>query len=200
MKSSRYPWLGGALLVLALSLPARAGDVTGSIYPVGELAPRASRATVGVGDLAPLFTLPSVAGGPVSLGDYRGRNNVVLSFVPAAWTPVCSTQWPQYHAARSFFEEHDAVLLGITVDNVPTLYAWTRQLSPDGQGFWFPVLSDFHPHGAVSAAYGLLRNEGTSERALVVIDKGGTIRHLEVMDINRLPHFSRLEEVLAGLE
>ena len=188
------------LLFLTLPLATWAGDLKSSVYPVGELAPRASRPTVGAGDPAPLFTLPSVAGGPVSLRDYRGRKNVVLSFVPAAWTPVCSTQWPQYHDARSFFEEHDAVLLGISVDNVPTLYAWTRQLSPDGEGFWFPVLSDFHPHGAVSAAYGLLRTDGTSERALAVIDKGGMIRRLEVVDINRLPHFSLLEGLLKGLE
>ena len=61
-------------------------------------------------------------------------------------------------------------------------------------------MSDFHPHGAVSAAYGLLRTDGTSERALAVIDKGGMIRRLEVVDINRLPHFSLLEGLLKGLE
>lgn len=169
------------------------------IYDVGELQPRDSRDTLKVGDLAPGFSLPAVSGEKIQLSQYLGKKNVVLSFVPAAWTPVCSLQWPQYNDARALFEEHETVLLGVTVDNIPTLYAWTRQLSPDGAGFWFPVLSDFYPHGDVSERYGVLRSNGTSERALFVIDKAGVIRHLEVMDINRLPHIGRLEKALTEL-
>ncbi len=71
---------------------------------------------------------------------------MVLSFVPAAWTPVCSDQWPGYNLAKDLFAETDTVLLGITVDNLPTLFSWTNQM---GQ-LWFPVLSDFYPHGAVA--------------------------------------------------
>ncbi len=180
---------------------AESGDVglKDCIYDVGDLAPRDSEMKLKVGDPAPDFTLPALSGEPVSLSAFRGKKNVVLSFVPAAWTPVCSLQWPQYDAARAFFDEHDAVLLGVTVDNVPTLYAWTRKLSGDGAGFWFPVLSDFYPHGAVSERYGVLRSSGTSERALFVIDKAGVIRYLEVMDINRLPSFTRIERALADL-
>jgi peroxiredoxin (alkyl hydroperoxide reductase subunit C) len=189
---------------LAVSGPApgwaRDVGLRDCVYDVGELSPRDSRTTLQVGDRAPEFSLPSVTGESVSLARYRGEKNVVISFVPAAWTPVCSAQWPQYDAARAFFEERNTVLLGITVDNVPTLFAWTRQLSPDGTGFWFPVLSDFYPHGAVSAQYGVLRSAGTSERALFVIDRAGIIRYLEVMDINRLPHFSRLERALLALD
>ena len=114
---------------------------------------------------------------------YRGKKTVVISFVPAAWTPVCSDQWPGYNMARSLFESNDAVLLGITVDNLPTLYAWTRQM---GQ-LWFPVLSDFWPHGEVAARYGVLRSDGVSERALFIIDKAGIIRSIMVSDINKRP-------------
>jgi len=189
--------------VITLTMPSlgNTGDVglEDCIYDVGKLSARDSQATLKVGDSAPEFSLPALSGEIVSLSKFRGKKNVVISFVPAAWTPVCSAQWPQYNDAREVFEEHDAVLLGVTVDNIPTLYAWTKQLSAAGAGFWFPVLSDFYPHGAVSERYGVLRSNGTSERALFVIDKEGVIRYLEVMDINRLPHFARIEKALAGL-
>jgi len=148
-----------------------------------------------VGDTAPDFTLPSIEGSKVSLRDYRDRKNVVISFVPAAWTPVCSDQWPGYNVSKKLFEKHNAMLLGITVDNIPTLYAWTRQMSPDK--LWFPGLSDFYPHGAVASKYGVLRSSGESERALFVIDKKGTIRYIDVHDINKRP---RLEDLARALE
>jgi len=166
-----------------------------NIYPVGKLAPRDSSPILKVGDTAPDFTLPSIEGKKVSLHDYRGMKNIVISFVPAAWTPVCSDQWPGYNVSKKLFEKHDAILLGITVDNIPTLYAWTRQMSPDK--LWFPVLSDFYPHGAVAAKYGILRSSGESERALFVIDKKGTIRYIDIHDINKRP---RLEDLARALE
>jgi len=115
----------------------------GNIYQLGTLKPIDSVLKVKVGQPAPDFTLPSVSGEKVSLSQYRGKKNVVLSFVPAAWTPVCSDQWPGYNIAKDIFTQNDAILLGITVDNIPTLFAWTNQM---GQ-LWFPVLSDFWPHG-----------------------------------------------------
>jgi len=118
----------------------------------------------------------------------------VISFVPAAFTPVCSDQWPGYNMARGLFEQHDAILLGITVDSIPTLSAWTRQMGPE---LWFPVLSDFWPHGAVASKYGLLRKDGVSERALIFIDKKGVIRDIVVSDINKRPD---LEKCAVGLE
>jgi peroxiredoxin (alkyl hydroperoxide reductase subunit C) len=181
-------------------LCAHGGELKESIYAVGELAPRDSVAKLKVGDAAPAFTLQSVAHGGVSLQQYLGERNVVVSFVPAAWTPVCSTQWPMYNGAKDVFEKNDAVLLGITVDNVPTLYAWTKQLSKDSGPLWFPVLSDFFPHGKVAEEYGVLRSDGVSERALFLVDKKGVIRYVEVMDINRLPHFSRLANALDELD
>jgi len=85
------------------------------------------------------------------------------------------------------FEQHDAILLGITVDNIPTLFAWTQQM---GSELWFPVLSDFWPHGAVASKYGLLRSDGVSERALIFIDKRGIIRDILITDINKRPTWS----------
>lgn len=148
---------------------------------------------VKVGDEAPDFTLPAISGGDVSLNQYLGQKNVVLSFVPAAWTPVCSDQWPGYNIVKDLFDQNTAVLLGITVDNVPTLFAWTQEMG----GLWFPVLSDFWPHGAVAEQYGVLRSDGMSERALFVIDTQGIIQYMDVHDINLRP---RLEDLMGALE
>ncbi|MDP2992616.1 MAG: peroxiredoxin [Deltaproteobacteria bacterium] len=164
-----------------------------NIYRVGDLKPRDSVPKLKVGDPAPDFTLPAVSGGKVSLSSYRGKKHVVISFVPAAWTPVCSDQWPGYNIIKDIFDRNDAVLIGITVDNIPTLYAWTRQMGE----LWFPVLSDFWPHGAVANSYGVLRSDGVSERALFIIDKKGVIRYIDVHDINKRPD---LEVLIQELE
>jgi peroxiredoxin (alkyl hydroperoxide reductase subunit C) len=182
-----------AAVMLWAGAPALSQPLKDMIYNPGVLKPIDSTLKVKIGDPAPDFTLPSVSGDQVSLSQYRGKKNVVISFVPAAFTPVCSDQWPGYNMARGLFEEHDAVLLGITVDNIPTLFAWTHEM---GQ-LWFPVLSDFWPHGAVASKFGLLRSDGVSERALIFIDKDGIIRDILVSDINQRPD---LERCAIGLE
>jgi len=164
-----------------------------NIYNPGQLKPVDSQLKVNIGDPAPDFTLPSVKGGTVTLSQFRGEKNVVISFVPAAWTPVCSDQWPGYNIVKEMFDHNDAVLLGITVDNIPTLYAWTKQMGE----LWFPVLSDFWPHGAVADRFGVLRSDGVSERALIFIDKKGIIRDIQVNDINKRPD---LESCAINLE
>jgi peroxiredoxin (alkyl hydroperoxide reductase subunit C) len=163
------------------------------IYQPGNLKPIDSKPKLKVGDKAPDFTLPSISGEKVSLTQYRGKKNVVISFVPAAWTPVCSDQWPGYNLVKDIFDEHDAILLGMTVDNIPTLYAWTRPMGD----ILFPVLSDFWPHGEVAQKYGVLRSNGVSERALFIIDKKGIIRYIDVHDINKRPP---LEDLVRELE
>jgi len=163
------------------------------IYQPGTLKPLDSMPKLKIGDQAPDFTLPSISGEKISLSQHLGKKNVVISFVPAAWTPVCSDQWPGYNLVKNIFDKYDAILLGITVDNIPTLYAWTF---PMGK-LWFPVLSDFWPHGAVAERYGVLRSNGVSERALFVIDKKGIIRYIDVHDINKRP---RLEDLVKELE
>ncbi len=171
---------------------AREQTIKTMIYDPGQLKPVDSVLKVKVGDPAPPFSLPSLAGDTVSLAQFRGTRNVVISFVPAAWTPVCSDQWPGYNITKDIFEQYDAILLGITVDNLPTLFAWTDQMG----GLWFPVLSDFWPHGEVAQRFGVLRTDGTAERALFIIDKSGIIRFISISDINRRPNLKDMVEVL----
>ena len=169
-------------------------------YDLGTLKPTNSVLKVKVGDRAPDFTLPAaLSKGNVSLSQYLGKRNVVLSFVPAAWTSVCSAQWPSYYTIRDVFHKHNAVLLGITVDNAPTLFMWTKHMCRLDNQVWFPVLSDFSPHGAVADMYGVLRPEGFSERAIFVIDKKGIIRYIGVYDINQVPPLIILQKELEKL-
>jgi len=188
------------VLIAALSVPAWAQTHSeaykDNIYSTGELKAVDSVLKVKIGDAAPDFLLPSITGQKVTLKQYRGKKNVVLSFVPAAWTPVCSDQWPGYNIVKDLFDKNDSVLLGITVDNIPTLYAWTNQMGK----LWFPVLSDFYPHGKVAETYGVLRSDGTSERALFVIDKKGVIRYIDVHDINKRPSLEVLVRELEKLK
>lgn len=187
--------IGICAAMIAGGAPALAQQAvpTESIYDPGQLKPIDSQLKVKAGDEAPDFTLPAVSGKKITLSDYRGKKNVVLSFVPAAWTPVCSDQWPGYNLVKNLFDMNDTVILGITVDNIPTLYAWTREMG----GVWFEVLSDFWPHGAVADTYGVLRSDGVSERAMIFIDKAGIIRTTMVTDINQRPD---LEACIVAIE
>ena len=189
--------LGGLILFVAWITVLWAGEEKKDlVYQVDKLIPVDSQVAIKAGERAPDFTLPAIDGTQVSLSDYRGKKNVVISFVPAAWTPVCSSQWPGYNIARNVFEKHDTVLLGITTDNIPTLYAWTTDMGT----MWFPVLSDFWPHGEVAKKYGVLRSNGTAERALFVIDKEGIIRYIDVHDINARPPLDELVTELDKLQ
>jgi peroxiredoxin len=182
-------------LVLFIPLPGFSASEAfkGNIYDPGILKPVDSHTTLKPGDLALDFDLPAVSGVRIRLTDFRGKKNVVISFVPAAWTPVCSDQWPGYNIVKEVFDANDAILIGISVDNIPTLYAWTKQMGT----LWFPVLSDFWPHGAVAKSYGVLRSSGVSERAIFIINKRGIITFIDVHDINKRP---LLEEIVGGLE
>ena len=164
-----------------------------NIYQPGQLKAIDSKLKVKVGQKSPDFTLKAVSGGNVTLSQYRGKKNVMLTFIPAAWTPVCSDQWPGYNIVKDLFDANDTVILGISVDNIPTLYSWTNQMG----NLWFPVLSDFWPHGRVAKQYGILRSDGVAERAIFIIDKKGIIRYIDVHDINVRPP---LENLISAVE
>jgi len=187
-----------ALMVFyyAASAVALSDAYKNNVFNTGRLQPVDSVLKVKVGQKAPDFTLPAVSGKKISLHDFRGKKNVVLSFVPAAWTPVCSDQWPGYNIVQDIFDQHEASLLGITVDNIPTLFSWTNQMGT----LWFDVLSDFWPHGAVAKKFGILRSDGTAERALFVIDKKGIIRYIDVHNINERPSLEVLVRELEKLK
>ncbi len=195
-KACRFHLVIGLLQILICVSTAHSfSEPCDDSSPLEKLKPTDSVRRLQVGDKAPFFTLPAVSGEKISLSRYLGKRNVVLSFEPAAWTPLCSDQWPGYNIIKNTFERYDSVLIGITVDNLPTLRAWTNQMGK----LWFSVLSDFWPHGAVAEKYGVLRSDGVSERALFVIDKNGIIRYIDVHDINKRPPLENLVNELEKL-
>ncbi len=183
------------LFVAAAGPCSAAADPDSLIYATPQLKPTDSTLAVKVGDAAPEFDLPAIDGSRVSLAQYKGKKHLVLSFIPAAWTPVCSGQWPGYNILQDIFDQHDAALVGVSVDNIPTLSAWVKHMG----GLWFPVASDFWPHGGYAARLGLLRSDGTTERALLLIDKAGIIRYVDVHDINSRPDLGLLLQQLEKL-
>ena len=122
------------------------------------------------GSKAPDFSLHSTPDQLVSLADFAGRP-VILAFYPADWSPVCSDQMALYNEILAEFNRFDAELLGISVDGI-----WCHLAFAHDRKLHFPLLADFEPKGAVARQYGAYRDhEGTSERALFVIDRDGVI-------------------------
>ena len=123
------------------------------------------------GTPAPDFTLPVTPDQQVSLAELRGRP-VILAFYPADWSPVCGDQMALYNQVLPEFRRFGAELIGISVDGV-----WCHRAFAEARRLHFPLLADFEPKGAVAQQYGAYRaHEGTSERALFVIDGEGIIR------------------------
>ncbi len=127
-----------------------------------------------VGDMAPEFTLPSTAGQPVKLSDFRGKKNVVLAFYPAAFTGGCTKEMQAYQFNLSQFEGAETQVFGVSTDNSPSQKRFAEDLKVT-----FPMLSDFATR-KVSIDYGLLvPDRGIASRATFVVDKEGRIQHIE---------------------
>lgn len=120
------------------------------------------------GTLAPDFTLHATPDETIALHELRGQP-VILAFYPADWGPVCSDQLALYNEVLPQFQHFHAELMGISVDGVWSHLAFARD-----RKLHFPLLADFEPKGAVARAYHVYRaQDGTSERALFVIDAEG---------------------------
>jgi peroxiredoxin len=134
-----------------------------------------------IGTQAPDFALLSTPSQKVSLSEFKGKR-VILAFYPADWSPVCSDQMALYNETLKYFQRHNAVLLGISVDGI-----WCHLSFAKDRNLHFPLLADFEPKGAVSKLYGVYDEAvGESRRALYVIDEEGLIRwsYLSPIGIN----------------
>lgn len=123
------------------------------------------------GTMAPNFSLPSTPDQKVSLSEFRGKN-VVLVFYPADWSPVCGDQLALYNEVLPMIKKHNAEVIAISVDGI-----WCHLAFEKDRKYRFTLLSDFEPKGAAAQLYGAYReHEGTSERAIFVIDGKGMIQ------------------------
>ena len=148
-----------------------------------------------VGTQAPEFSLHSTPDQSVSLSDFRGRP-VILAFYPADWSPVCGDQMALYNEMVSEFHRYNAELIGISVDGI-----WCHIAFAHDRKLHFPLLADFEPKGNIAREYGVYReHDGTSERALFVIDGNGIIRWSYVSPVGINPGADGILRALEGLQ
>jgi peroxiredoxin len=144
------------------------------------------------GTSAPDFSLRATPDQRVSLSEFRGFP-VILAFYPADWSPVCGNQMGLYNQLLPEFRGYGAQLLGVSVDN-----AWCHAAFAGDRKIHFPLLADFEPKGAVARDFGVYRSaEGTSERALFVLDGDGVVRWSFVSSIGINPG---ADGILAALD
>ena len=126
---------------------------------------------IGPGEPAPDFTLPNHRGEDVSLAEFRGRK-LVLCFYPNDFSPVCSDQFSVYESVLAEVRERGAELVGISTDG-----SWSHNAFRKHLGTEIVLLSDFHPKGEVTRAYGAyIEERGHPNRSLVLIDEDGVVR------------------------
>jgi len=151
--------------------------------------------TVEVGATAPEFTLRDQDGQDVSLSSFRGSKNVVLLFYPLTFTNVCRGELGAIRDELATFQNDSVQLLAVSVDSPQAHRAWAEQ-----QGYTFPLLSDFWPHGATAQAYGVFNETmGVALRGTFVIDKQGVVCWTVVNAIPDARDQADYAKVLTGL-
>jgi len=146
------------------------------------------------GKAAPDFELGTADGQRIALRDLRG-SPVILVFYPADWSPVCGDQVTLYNEVLPEFERYGARLVGISVDGM-----WCHRAFAESRKLRYPLLADFEPKGAVARRYGVYREtDGTSERALFVIDADSIIRWRYVSPVDVNPGADGILEALEAL-
>jgi peroxiredoxin len=105
---------------------------------------------------------------------------------------------PSYEAEVADFERYDAQVVGISVDSIPSHVAFAKSIGGIER---YPLLADFHPKGEVSKKYGVWKEDkGICERAIVIVDKQGIVRYVDVHDISEAPENAQLLDVLRELD
>ena len=126
---------------------------------------------VETGQAAPDFTLKDQDGNDVALSSLLGNQSVVIVFYPFTFSGICQGELCALRDDLSEFEAVKAQVVAISCDSRHAQKQWATQ-----QGFTFPVLSDFWPHGEVARAYGVFNEQlGCANRATFVIDPNGKV-------------------------
>lgn len=124
-----------------------------------------------VGDPAPDFTLRDQHGADVTLSSFAGEKAVLIVFYPYAFSGVCTGELTGFRDRLGEFETDTTTLLAISCDPI-----YTQRAFADRDALFFPLLTDFWPHGAVASAYGVFDEEsGSPMRSSFVVGKDGKI-------------------------
>jgi peroxiredoxin (alkyl hydroperoxide reductase subunit C) len=150
---------------------------------------------VEVGSQAPDFTLRDQNNEEVRLSSFRGTKNVLLVFYPLAFSGVCTGELSQLRDDLDQFQNDDVQVLAISVDSVHALKAWSEQ-----QGYRFPLLTDFWPHGRAAQDYGVFNTaSGTANRGTFLVDTDGVVRFAEMNEPGEARDQGAWKQALAAL-
>jgi peroxiredoxin len=128
--------------------------------------------TLSIGSAAPDFELSDQHGEKVSLSSFKGKKNVVVLFIPFAFTGTCTGELCALRDDLAPFQNENVQLLAISCDSM-----FTQRIFAEQEGYKFPVLADFWPHGAAAKAYGIFNEDlGCAMRGTFIIDKEGILR------------------------
>jgi peroxiredoxin (alkyl hydroperoxide reductase subunit C) len=148
-----------------------------------------------VGDIAPDLTLRDQNGQQVTLSGFRGERNVLLVFYPFAFSGICTGELCEIRDTLGDFVSDDAQVLAISCDPMFSLRAWA-----DKEGYFFPLLSDFWPHGEASRAYGVFdERAGRPVRGTFLVDRDGVVAWRLVNGAGEARDFDGYRRALAAL-
>ncbi|KRE53770.1 peroxiredoxin [Phycicoccus sp. Soil748] len=148
-----------------------------------------------VGDVAPDFTLKDQNGQDVTLSSFKGAKNVVVVFYPFAFSGICTGELCEIRDNLGAFVSDDVQVLAISTDHMFSQRAWA-----DKEGYFFPLLSDFWPHGAVAESFGVLNEQaGAALRGTFLLDREGVVRWTLINEIGQGRDFTGYHEALREL-
>lgn len=151
--------------------------------------------TLAIGTAAPDFNLYDQNRQQTSLSSFDGSKTLIV-FIPFPFTGNCDNEGCQLRDGLASLADLDAKVVVITTHAVPTNAKWAQE-----NGFTFPVLSNFWPHGDVVQAYDAF-NEivGSANRVTYVVDTEGIIRDVIASDSLGTPReFELYEAALVAL-
>jgi peroxiredoxin len=147
---------------------------------------------IAAGQSAPEIKLKDQNQKEVRLSDYRGKN-VVMVFYPLDWSPVCTNEHACFVSDVREFERLNAQVLGLSVDS-----AWSHKAFAEKMGITYPLLADFHPRGAAADRFGVYHaDKGITGRAIVIIDKNGTVAWSKDYGFGDVPDVKEVAQALA---
>ena len=151
--------------------------------------------TISVGDIAPAFSLKNQFGETVTLSDYLDKSAVALVFFPLAFSGICTGELCELRDNITAFIEDDVQVIGISVDS-----HFAQRAFAEHEGYEFPILADFWPHGEVARAYGVFLDEaGIANRATFLIGKDGRVASTIVTEPGVARDLSAYRDALASL-
>ena len=151
--------------------------------------------SLAIGDEAPDFTLNDQTRTPVTLSDLRGQKHVLIVFYPLAFSGVCTGELCSLRDSIDSFRSDEVETFAISVDSSAATAAFAAK-----EGYHFPLLSDFWPHGAVADRYGVFDAEkGLATRGTFLVDKQGIVRFAETNAIPDARDQQRWRQALTDL-